>query len=197
MDAEPQDAPPPRNRADADAVVMGPRRRRSNDSSKPLLDHPSPAAVATAATGQRPDPCAATGANQRDSAMKDAAKEPEGSDSETKASKEPPSPQAWSPLKRRPTSTRQSAETYRSLGVDDDIDRKSKQSSFSIGDNSSIYTLDSNDERRLSDKVKKAWRGVTGQKYMDPLEEWMVKHSGGTLRDVGASRSPKKSSDKR
>jgi hypothetical protein len=163
-------------------------------------------------------------ASERDSSIKDA-KESEGSDSETKAPKEvlllpanyerrmlhvhlrkinkltslasqPPSPQPRSPLKRRPTSTRPSGETFRSLLVDDD-DSRSKQSSFSVGDNSSIYTLDSNDERRLSDKVKKAWRGVTGQKYVDPLEQWMAKHSGGTLRDVRASRACRNSAERR
>ncbi|KAI0872258.1 hypothetical protein GGS24DRAFT_22757 [Hypoxylon argillaceum] len=130
-------------------------------------------------------------ANEREPVARDA-KETEGSDSETKAPKEPPSP-----LKRRPTSTRPSGETFRSLLADDD-ERRSKQSgSFSVGDNSSLYTLDSNDERRLSDKVKKAWRGVTGQKNLDPLEQWMIKHSGGTLRDVGASRPSKPSSSEK
>ncbi|KAI0546673.1 hypothetical protein F4679DRAFT_407060 [Xylaria curta] len=57
--------------------------------------------------------------------------------------------------------------------------------------NSSDDTTDSNDERRLSNKVKKAWRGVRGQKLADPLEQWMVKHSGGTLRDVPITRSPR------
>ncbi|KAI0106442.1 hypothetical protein GGR51DRAFT_169526 [Nemania sp. FL0031] len=191
MDAEPQDASPKKSRADADAV-MASRRSNDNTHQHQPVDHPSPASVASAVG--RTDPCAAE-TNERDYSMKDA-KEAEGSDSETKTPKEPPSPQSRSPLKRRPTSTRLSAETYRSLGIDDD-DRKSKKSSFSMGDSSSLYTLDSNDERRLSDKVKKAWRGVTGQKYVDPLEQWMVKHSGGTLREVGASRSPKKSTDKR
>lgn len=100
-------------------------------------------------------------------------------------------------LKKRPTSTsaRPSTELFRSLMVADDDDSKSKKSSFSQGDNSSIYTVDSNDERRLSDKVKRAWRGVTGQKNLDPLEQWMVTHSGGTLRDMPVGRSYRNSSD--
>lgn len=79
--------------------------------------------------------------------------------------------------------------------VADDDDSKSKKSSFSQGDNSSIYTVDSNDERRLSDKVKRAWRGVRGQKNLDALEQWMVTHSGGTLRDMPVGRSYRDSSD--
>ncbi|TRX95454.1 hypothetical protein FHL15_003785 [Xylaria flabelliformis] len=83
-------------------------------------------------------------------------------------------------------------------GNDDncDDDYKSKENRASVGDNSSVNTVDSNDERRLSDKVRKAWRGVTGQRLADPLEQWMVKHSGGTLREVPLRRRYRESADK-
>lgn len=147
-----------------------------------------------ASLAKMPDHCAeAKGRDTKDT------KGAEEKGSETEMSKEPPtSPPAPSPLKKRPTSSRPSGETFRSLIIDDD-DVKSKKSSLSVGDSSSsIYTIDSNDERRLSDKVKKAWRGVTGQKQaVDPLERWMVRHSGGTLKDVPISRSCGEPSDRR
>ncbi|GAP83949.1 hypothetical protein SAMD00023353_0602840 [Rosellinia necatrix] len=100
------------------------------------------------------------------------------------------------PLKRRPTSARPSTEIFRNLSVDDD-DSKSKRGSFSAGDRSSIYTVDSTDERRLSGRMRKVWRGVMGaQKPMDPLEQWMVKHSGGVLRDVPVGRLYREPSDR-
>ncbi|KAI1746030.1 hypothetical protein F4680DRAFT_7816 [Xylaria scruposa] len=137
-----------------------------------------------------------------------------GSDSKTGMRTEPPSPQPRTLLKKRPTSTRPSVEIFQSsmmMGDDDDEDNnnnddknddgdddsKSKQSRASVDDNSSVDTIGSNDERRLSDKVRKAWRGVTGQRLADPLEQWMVKHSGGTLREVSMRRPPRReSSDK-
>lgn len=110
--------------------------------------------------------------------------------------RKPPSPQPQTPLKKRPTSTRPSVEIFRSPATDDGDVNKSKKNRVSVGDNSSIYTVDSNDERRLSDRVKKAWRGVTGQRLADPLEQWMVKHSGGTLRDAPVHRPFREPSDK-
>ncbi|KAI0525488.1 hypothetical protein F5B22DRAFT_343950 [Xylaria bambusicola] len=84
-----------------------------------------------------------------------------------------------SPSKKRPTSTRASEEIFKSLAVDDDD--SSKKSTASAGDTSSI---DSNEDRRLSDTMKKAWREVRGQQGRgDPLEQWMVKHSGGTFTE--------------
>ncbi|KAI0443894.1 hypothetical protein F4803DRAFT_287263 [Xylaria telfairii] len=118
-----------------------------------------------------------------------------GPESETGMVTEPPSPQPQTPLKKQPASTRPSVEIFRSPATDDG-DVKSKKNRVSVGDNSSIYTVDSNDERRLSDRVKKAWRGVTGQRLADPLEQWMVKHSGGTLRDAPVHRPSRESSDK-
>ncbi|KAI0490561.1 hypothetical protein F4859DRAFT_508362 [Xylaria cf. heliscus] len=134
-------------------------------------------------------------------------KEDERRDSEAGTFTEPPSPQPRTPLKRRPASTRPSVDMFRSPGTDDsnnsnsnsnNDDGKSKQSRASVGDDGSVYTVDStDDERRLSDRVKKAWRGVTGQKLADPLEQWMVKHSGGTLRDAPpVNRPPKEPSDR-
>lgn len=146
-----------------------------------------------ASPAKKPGHCAeADGRDTKDT------KGTEEKDSETEMSKEPPTrPPSQSPLKKRPTSTRPSAETFRSLVIDDD-DCKSKKSSLSVGDSSSIYTIDSNDERRLSDKVKKAWRGVTGQKQaVDPLERWMATHSGGTLKDMPVGRSGGESSERR
>ncbi|KAK5631008.1 hypothetical protein RRF57_006723 [Xylaria bambusicola] len=70
--------------------------------------------------------------------------------------------------KKRPTSTRASEEIFKSPAVDDDD--SSKKSTASAGDSSSI---DSNEDRRLSDKMKKAWREVRGQQGRgDPLEQW-------------------------
>ncbi|KAI0865102.1 hypothetical protein F4860DRAFT_344674 [Xylaria cubensis] len=139
--------------------------------------------------------------------------------SETGMCTEPSSPRPRTPLDKRPASTRPSVEMFQSLMIDDDDgdgndnddndgngdsggdnddgdDYKRKESRASVGDNSSVNTIDSNDERRLSDKVRKAWRGVTGQRLADPLEQWMVKHSGGTLREVPLRRRYRESSDK-
>ncbi|KAI0205095.1 hypothetical protein F4808DRAFT_273115 [Astrocystis sublimbata] len=119
--------------------------------------------------------------------------------SESKKRTEPPSPRTpISPFKRRPVSTRPSSIVTLRSPFTDDLDGKSRRSRVSVCDTSSIHTFDtsSNDERRLSSKVKKAWRGVRGQR-LDPLEEWMVKHSGGTLREAPpAGRESRESSDK-
>ncbi|KAI0427328.1 hypothetical protein F5Y09DRAFT_35789 [Xylaria sp. FL1042] len=120
----------------------------------------------------------------------------EGSERETEAApKEPPSSAPQSPLKKRPSSTRTSVDIFRTLTIDDD-DSKSKQNRFSVGDGSSIHTVDSNDDRRLSDKMKKAWREVRGQSRLDPLEQWMVKHSGGTFTEKPRRQAFGESSDR-
>ncbi|KAI1352148.1 hypothetical protein F5Y01DRAFT_100564 [Xylaria sp. FL0043] len=130
------------------------------------------------------------------SSMKGNAKGAEGSDSETEAPpKEPPSSEPQSPLKKRPSSTRTSADIFRSLTVGGD-NGKSKQNRLSVGDSSSIHTIDSNDDRRLSDKMKKAWREVRGQSRLDPLEQWMVKHSGGTFKEKPRRQAFGESSDR-
>ncbi|KAI0977063.1 hypothetical protein F4678DRAFT_842 [Xylaria arbuscula] len=127
--------------------------------------------------------CAQAKEEEKMPPMTEHAKGVEGPDSETETPKEPPSSEPPSPLKKALSSLRTSSEIFRSLTVDDD-DSKSKKSRLSVGDSSSsIHTVDSNEERRLSDKVKKAWREVRGQSRLDPLEQWMVKHSGGTFRE--------------
>ncbi|KAI2643162.1 hypothetical protein GGS21DRAFT_1666 [Xylaria nigripes] len=106
-------------------------------------------------------------------------------------------------LRKAPTSTRSSMELFRSRRRDennDEEDAKSKQGSGQWDSGSSNYattttttttntttttTTTTTEERRLSDKMKKAWRGVTGQRTGgDQLEQWMARHSGGTLRDT-------------
>ncbi|KAI0401319.1 hypothetical protein F4802DRAFT_580872 [Xylaria palmicola] len=125
---------------------------------------------------------------------------PEGAevpDSETDTLREPPSPpKTPSPRKKQPqqqqtaSSTRPSAEIFGGGGGGD-------SNSISTVDSNSISTIDSAEERRLSDKMKKAWRGVTGQKLADPLEQWMVKHSGGMLREAPPMSRPRKGSHDR
>ncbi|KAI8952270.1 hypothetical protein F4801DRAFT_541693 [Xylaria longipes] len=168
--------------ADSDVVL---RRRNSNDTrtdSSPVKT-----------------PKHGAGDNKNEPLTAKSSKGEEGPYSETGMPTEPPSPQPQpqTPLKKRPASTRPSADIFRSPGNDDDDgdDGKSRQNRASVGDNSSIYTVDS-DERRLSDKVKKAWRGVTGQRLVDPLEQWMVKHSGGTLRDAPVNRPFRESAER-
>ncbi|KAI0805764.1 hypothetical protein GGR55DRAFT_254995 [Xylaria sp. FL0064] len=135
-------------------------------------------------------------ANEKMSTMKGDAKGVEMPDSETEAPpKEPPSSEPQSPLKKRPSSTRTSADIFRSLTIEG-ADGKSKQNRLSVGDSSSIHTIDSNDDRRLSDKMKKAWREVRGQSRLDPLEQWMVKHSGGTFKEKARRQAFGESSDR-
>ncbi|KAI1113711.1 hypothetical protein F5Y14DRAFT_417032 [Nemania sp. NC0429] len=171
-----------------------------------------------ASLAEEPDHHAEANANGRDTKDAKGREERGSSETETEVSnkEQPPPPtttspptQQQSPLKKRPTSSRPSGETFRSLATTTtttstttdafDDDKLSKKSSLSIsvggsgggGDSgSSIYTIDSSDERRLSDKMKKAWRGVTGQRQQaaDPLERWMVTHSGGTFREVPVGR---------
>ncbi|KAI0536579.1 hypothetical protein GGR58DRAFT_383931 [Xylaria digitata] len=119
-------------------------------------------------------------ANKNASPWTEDAKGAEGSDNETAVSNEPLSSETRSPFKKPTTPAHPSADISRSLTIGDD-DSKSRQSRLSVGDSSSIHTTDSNDDRRMSDKVKKAWKEVRGQNNLDPLEQWMVKHSGGTF----------------
>ncbi|KAF2971885.1 hypothetical protein GQX73_g1708 [Xylaria multiplex] len=117
-------------------------------------------------------------ANKKASSWTEDAKGVEGPDNETAVSNEPPSSETQSPYKK-PMAT-PSSDISRGLTISDD-DSKSRQNRLSVGDSSSIHTADSNDDRRMSDKVKKAWKEVRGQNNLDPLEQWMVKHSGGTF----------------
>ncbi|KAI1822010.1 hypothetical protein F4861DRAFT_425309 [Xylaria intraflava] len=100
-------------------------------------------------------------------------------------------------VKKQSISARSSMEIFRIRKSENDDDGKGKQQGgAAAGDaGGSIHTTAGHDERRLSDKVKKAWRGVTGQKNWDPLEQWMIKHSGGTLRDVPAQQQSKEHTD--
>jgi hypothetical protein len=54
---------------------------------------------------------------------------------------------------------------------------------------SSIFNFDDRRFSGLSDRMKMALKGGSnrGSKHLDPLEQWMVKHSGGTLRDAHAT----------
>ncbi|RWA12810.1 hypothetical protein EKO27_g2279 [Xylaria grammica] len=171
MDAHSQDANAlPKSRVDSDGA-MKPQSSRDTRSGPSLPG--------------KLDPCIE--ANEKASPPAEGAKGVEGPDSETDMSNEPLNSAVPSPLKKRPISARASIEIARSLAIGDD-DGKKKQSRLSVGDNSSIHTTDSTDDRRMSDKVKKAWKEVTGQNNLDPLEQWMVKHSGGTF--VEKPRAP-------
>ncbi|KAI1425848.1 hypothetical protein F5Y12DRAFT_322252 [Xylaria sp. FL1777] len=182
MDAPPQDPNTiSENRVDSD-VALEPRSSQDIQHDPSLPEKLSPRAKAK---------------EQKMPPMTEDFKGVEGSDNETKTPKEaqPPSSEPASPLKKRPGSTRESLEIFRSPSNDDD-DCKSKQSSPSAGDRSSIHTVDSIDDRRLSDKMKKAWREVRGQSRLDPLEQWMVKHSGGTFKEKPRHQTFGESSDK-
>ncbi|KAI0459944.1 hypothetical protein F5B21DRAFT_523835 [Xylaria acuta] len=163
--------------ADSDDVVL--RRRNSDDTRT----DPSP--VKTPNHGAKD--------NENEPLTIEDSKGDGGPDGETGVLAEPLSPQPQTPLKKRPAaSTRPSVDIFRSPVIDGGDDGKSRQSRVSVCSSS----IDSGDERRLSDKMRKAWRGVTGQRLADPLEQWMVKHSGGTLRDAPVSRPFKESSDR-
>ncbi|KAI1753567.1 hypothetical protein F4782DRAFT_545783 [Xylaria castorea] len=174
--------------ADSDVVL---RRRDSNDTTRT-----GPLPVKTSSHSPRDT-------ENESLTTVEKSKGDGGPDGETGMRTEPPSPQPRTPLKKRPAASARpsSVEIFQSPVIDDDDndDGKSKKSRASVGDNSSVYTVDSADERRLSDKVRKAWRGVTGQqqRLADPLEQWMVKHSGGTLRDAPVRRPLRESSDRR
>ncbi|KAI1305722.1 hypothetical protein F5Y03DRAFT_355656 [Xylaria venustula] len=169
MDMHSQDAPAlPENRVDSNVDA----KPRNSQHIQPTLSLP-----------REQSHCAQANEEEKMSPMTGHAKGEEGPDSQTETPKEPPSSEPPSPLKKTLSSTRTSSEIFRSLTADDD-DSKSKRSRLSVGDSSSsTHTVDSNEERRLSDKMKKAWREVRGQSRLDPLEQWMVKHSGGTFRE--------------
>ncbi|TGJ85774.1 hypothetical protein E0Z10_g2977 [Xylaria hypoxylon] len=155
MDAHPQDPNAlPKSRVDSNGA-MKPQSSKDSRSDSSLPGKRAPWIEA----------------NEKASPLTEAAKGVEGSDSETGTPNELLRSEPQSPLKKRPTSTRASVETSRSLTISDD-GSKSKQSRLSVGDSSSIHTTDSNDDRRMSDKVKKAWKEVTGQNNLDPLEQW-------------------------
>ncbi|KAI3321892.1 hypothetical protein HD806DRAFT_545573 [Xylariaceae sp. AK1471] len=173
MDADPQDRGTLFRRWSDSDIIMKPQSAR--------YTQPYPSSM------QEPDDWAQAQKNVF-TMVKDA-KEAEESGNEAEMPKQQPkSPRAKSPLKQRPFSSRLSTDMFRNLILDEDD--KSKRGSLSVGDNMSISTCGSVDERRLSDKMKKAWRGVTGHKQVDPLHQWMVQHSGGTLRDHRPSREP-------
>ncbi|KAI1809089.1 hypothetical protein GGS20DRAFT_573622 [Poronia punctata] len=87
--------------------------------------------------------------------------------------------------------------------LDDSNSTKSKRSSKTTTESSnsnsnysSIFNFDESRFSGLSDRMRFALRGSSGstttsatttttnKHHADPLEQWMAKHSGGTLRDA-------------
>ncbi|KAI1365877.1 hypothetical protein F5Y08DRAFT_165007 [Xylaria arbuscula] len=200
MDAQQPQSPPLASKSQVDPdVVM--------DGQHPQDGLPGPSAVPE---NPKLDPGVEASEEKTPTVTEGDAKGADVFDSEvetpTEASKpQPPSPGPSTPTKKqkqRPTSTRASDEIFKTppnrkrenCNHDDDETgdegkgkgKKRNSHASNAGDSttSSSSSADSNEEKRLSDKVKKAWREVRGQSgCRDPLEQWMVKHSGGTFKE--------------